>query len=657
MVSSFLLVSLNMDAILGEITLYRRKKKLDEMTKGEGLGDAYAATLSRMKAQQGSRSKLGMEVLMWVSHAERPLRVDELCQALGIEEGSTDLNIRDIPAIETLLSCSLGLVTVEKSSSTVRLVHYTLQEYLSNNPNLFINPHSILAEVCLTYLNFRHVKGLSPALRSAPLAANFVEYASCYWGTHARRETTEGVKTLALKLLDGYDMHISSKILLLHRASEQGWPFDQDDTPRGFTGLHGAAYFGCVKIIVALLETNKWDVQATDFNGDTAIAWAAKKGQEEVVRILLECKGVNPDTANTKYGRTPFFRAAQYGHEGVVRMLLERNDVTPDKADVWNQTPLLWAAMGGHEGVVRMLLERKDVGPNTVDQWGRTPLSLATKNGHEGVMRMLLERGDVNPSEADDWSQTLLLWAAKNVELRVVKMQQEWNNVDPDKAGDWSQTLLLWAARNGDERVVRMLLAQQDNHPNTAAHAAYGRPFFWAVENGHEQVVKMQQEWNNVNPAKAGDWSQALLLWAARNGDQRVVRMLLSQQKIDPNTADTAYGRTPLFRAAAHGHEEVVRLLLGWNNINPDKADDWSQTPLLWAAMNGHEGVVRMLLERKDVSPNTVDQWGRTPLSLATKNGHEGIAKLLREQIYLIPGHAAELQSTELLPPQPSQLL
>ena len=97
MVSSFLLVSLNIDAILGELTLHQRRKKLDEMTKGDGLGDAYAATLSRVQTQPRNRSKLGMQVLMWVSHFERPLRVDELCHALRFEEGSSDLNIRNIP--------------------------------------------------------------------------------------------------------------------------------------------------------------------------------------------------------------------------------------------------------------------------------------------------------------------------------------------------------------------------------------------------------------------------------------------------------------------------------------------------------------------------------------------------------------------------------
>ena len=339
MISSFLLVSLNIDAILAEIAPYQRRKKLDEMTKGEGLDDAYAATLSGMKTLQRSKWKLGMEVLMWVSHLERPLHVDELCHALGVEEGSMDLNIRNIPAVETLLSCTLGLITAEKSSSTVRHVHYTLQEYLSNNPNLFVKPHSTIAGVYLTYLNFRHVKGISPTVSSVPPIIPFIEYASCYWGAHAKRETTETVKELALKLLDGYDNHISSKMLLLRRMPDRDRPFDRADCPTGFTGLHGVAYLGCVEITVALLETNEWNVEATDLKGNTALAWAARRGQEGVVRILLEWNGANLNTPD-KYDRTPLSLAAEDGHEGVVRVLLERNDININTPDEYGQTPL-----------------------------------------------------------------------------------------------------------------------------------------------------------------------------------------------------------------------------------------------------------------------------------------------------------------------------
>ena len=126
LVARFLLVSLNAKAILEEVTVNKRRKKLEEMTKGKGLGDAYTATLTRIKSQNGSKSRLGMGALMWISFSERPLKALELCQALGVETGDTDQNAGDIPAIKTVLRCSLGLITIEASSSTVRLVHFTL---------------------------------------------------------------------------------------------------------------------------------------------------------------------------------------------------------------------------------------------------------------------------------------------------------------------------------------------------------------------------------------------------------------------------------------------------------------------------------------------------------------------------------------------------
>jgi len=179
-VCRFLLVSLNIDVILGGVTIGQRRKKLEEMARGNGLSDAYTATLTRLKAQKGNKSVLGLNVLMWVSNSERPLRAEELCHALGVEIGSVDLDPKDVPVLKTLLSSCLGLVVVEASSSTVRLVHFTLQEHLSSDPSLFHDPHPSLAEVCLTYFNFRSVWGLSPALNLPPETMPLLEYASRY---------------------------------------------------------------------------------------------------------------------------------------------------------------------------------------------------------------------------------------------------------------------------------------------------------------------------------------------------------------------------------------------------------------------------------------------------------------------------------------------
>ena len=130
------------------------------------------------------------------------------------------------------------------------------------------------------------------------------------------------------------------------------WLFYPKNSLTGFTGLHCAAYFGCVEIMAALLGTSKWDVQATDYHGNTALTWAAKQGHEGVVRLLLERRDVNANIPDTKDGRTPLSWAAENGHEGVVKMLLERNDVNPKIADIGHcRTPLLWAAQDGHHGV------------------------------------------------------------------------------------------------------------------------------------------------------------------------------------------------------------------------------------------------------------------------------------------------------------------
>jgi len=427
MVCRFLLVSLCIDAILGEVTVSERKRKLKEMTKGNHLGDAYATTLNRMKAQKGSRSRIGMDALMWVSNSERPLHTSELCHALGVKIGSADLDVENVPSIRTLVGCSLGLIAVEASSSTVRLVHLTLQEYLSNNPSLFQAPHSMMAEVCLTYLNFRCIRELSPALSSAPPSFPFVKYASCYWGKHTGRQKAGGVTSLALEILNGFEQHISSRFLLLHYDKNRHWPepgFGRSSSHNGFTGLHGAAFFGLGEIVAALLAMKEWNINKTDAVGRTALAWAATRGHENVVRILLRQKDVNANPRDIESGRTPLLWAAKGGYEGVAKLLLEREDTNPNTRDTeYGQTPLWWAAKGGYEGVAKLLLERKDTNPNTRDiQYGQTPLLYAARGGHEGVVKLLLEREDINPGIPGLDGETALVLAASRGRTGIVKL-------------------------------------------------------------------------------------------------------------------------------------------------------------------------------------------------------------------------------------------
>jgi len=98
----------------------------------------YDATLERIRSQDGEKAKLAVATLMWVCHSERPLQVDELCHALAVEIGSADFDPDNVPLIATLMGCCQGLITVDKEALTVRLIHHTLQEYLSASTDLFV---------------------------------------------------------------------------------------------------------------------------------------------------------------------------------------------------------------------------------------------------------------------------------------------------------------------------------------------------------------------------------------------------------------------------------------------------------------------------------------------------------------------------------------
>ena len=401
-----------------------------------------------------------MEALMWISHSERPLEALELCQALGVERGEADQNARNVPAIETVLRCSMGLITIEASSSTVRLVHFTLQEHLSHASSLFHSPHSMMAEICLTFLNFQCVRELSTDLDSPPVSFPFVGYASCHWGTHARKELSQSAKSLALRLLDDYDKHISSKTFLIHKGLRWHRSKQNGSNSGGaFSGLHGAAYLGIVEIMGSLLkktQKREWDVNSTDVDGNTPFAWAARMGHEETVRMLLARPEVDPDIANAD-GRTPLLWAAQDGDVRIMKMLLERADVNPNTTGENGETPLFKAAFEGHERVVKMLLERSNINPNTANKHGRTPLFGAACNGHEGVVKVLLEREDVDPNTPDEGGETPLFTATCDGYEGVVKVLLERVDINPDATDLVGDTSLSQALMRGHDAIAELL--------------------------------------------------------------------------------------------------------------------------------------------------------------------------------------------------------
>ena len=459
------------------------------MTDGLGLGEAYGATLDRVKEQGGEKARLGMATLMWISHSERPLKASELCHALGVEIGSPDLNADNIPSIVTLLACCQGLITVDKEASTVRLIHYTLQEFLRCHPEIFGKAHSTIAETCLSFLNSQKIKALStrpsPDLQDIP----FLEYSSLYWGIHAKRDLSDCAKFLALKLFDDQSNHISSKILL--GAQKQHFGTVDFDKSSLFSGLHCASFFGIVEIIASLVEVAGCDINQKDCVGNTPLIWAAHNGHERAVKVLLGWDDVDADKLNNR-GRTPLSCAASSGHEGAVKILLVPDDVDPNRPDNDSRTPLYRAAMFGQEGVVNILLGRDDVDPNKPDAGGRTPLMQASQSGHEGVVKLLLECDGVDPNKPERWDGTPLLWAAYKGHEGVVKILLGRDDVDPNRPESSGETPLWWAAIRGHEGIVKLLLGRDDINPHKPNESGV-TPLQMATNHGRTGVIALLQ--------------------------------------------------------------------------------------------------------------------------------------------------------------------
>ena len=630
----FLLVSLNTDAILQETTVHRRRQKLSAITDGLGLESAYGESLDRIKRQGGARVRLGIAALMWISHSERPLNVVELCHALAVEIGAPNINSDDAPSIGTVLSCCQGLVIVDKEVSTVRLIHFTLQEYLRAHPELFGKAHSTMAETCLSYLNSQQVRALSTSPSHDLQDTPFLEYSSVCWGAHARRDFSDRAKRLALKLFGDYNSHISTRTLLKTLKFE-GLSYNIDfDKPLFLSSLHCASFFGIVEIVTDLIEVEGCDTNQRDCVDNTPLVWAALNGHEPVVEMLLKRGNIDPDKAGW-CNQTPLFCAAGNGHTRVVKMLLERDEVNPNKPNDYGRVPLWKAACGGHEGVVKVLLERdkvnlnKPVNDKPINDC-QTSLWCAARNGHEGVVKMLLQRSEVDPDEPDKEGRTPLWRAAGKGHKRVVKMLLERSEVNPNRVDNEGWTPLWAAVDSGHAEVVKMFLERDDVNPKPDNEGRI--PLVYAAGCGYAGVVKVLLELDEVHPDKPTNIAQTALFCAAINGHVGVMKLLLEQEDVHPDKQTPNTGLTPLSLAALFGHPNVAKFLLGRSEVNPDKPNADGVTALLCAAKNGNAEVVKILLEQDDVSPDKPSNDGRAPLSSAAWNGHAEVVKMLLQR-------------------------
>ena len=346
---------MQLDSLMAELSLRGIKKALNKLP--EELDAMYDQTLERIREAGPKFASLGLMIIRWVLHAARPLSLLEIRHALAVEVDDKSFDEEGLIDEELLEPSCAGLITVQEHG-TVRLVHYTAQEYLSRKSSvLFPGTDAIIANICLTYIRFENVRdipgGIYFWILSQQRKRPFLRYAIQHWSQHMRAIP---------------DSDLDEEVL--------GFFAQKSNVP----SWHQALMPFATKHL-----TPKLRLEYRSLNG---LFLASMHGLHSICKKFLDQGG---DVNSTDpCGYTPLHYATNYDHGNVVQLLLKAGANLEITAEVDCRTVLHLAAWNGHEGIVQQLLE-KGAETAAVDRLGFTALHLASLCGHQKILRTLLE--------------------------------------------------------------------------------------------------------------------------------------------------------------------------------------------------------------------------------------------------------------------------
>lgn len=338
----------------------QKQKQASGGNKNTLLSSAYDQAMERINRQERGLRELAIRVLSWITCAKRQLITMEFQHALATKKGKPRLDTGDLIPIEDIVSVCAGLVTLDKESDIIRLAYYTTQNYFDDRRNeLFPCVESNTITTCVTYLSFdvfdsgfcRMDEEFEERMRLYP----FYDYSARHWGNHAREAPTlfqEAIDFLgSAKKVESSSQALMAKKYLWSRQ-------DSQVVLRQMTGLHLAAYLG-IKDGVKILSIRN-PVNHRDSYGRIALLYAAMRGNEAIVKLLLDTGKVDVDARDIKYGRTPLSWAAGRGHESIVKLLVEHR-ANVELKDSDGRTALSRAITEGRVAIAQLLAVQRSL--------------------------------------------------------------------------------------------------------------------------------------------------------------------------------------------------------------------------------------------------------------------------------------------------------
>lgn len=450
----FLMAKLQMESIAQAVSTRRLTELLHQLP--PNLEGVYSESMRRIEEKVPGERDIARETLFWVSHSRRPLTVAEIQCALSLEPGDTLLDPDNIVLESDILDACGALVTVERKSNVVRLVHYTVKEYFEHTSNIhFQGLHASITLKCLTCLSLHPFRAgacatdeeLERRLKDTPL----LEYAAKHWGSHMKHNQVGEITAAAVDFVQDENL-LASAVQIMHLSSIR-YPNYSQNYPHGVSGLQLAAYFGLEKLVQQLLDDGEdFDQENGDYYGHPLQA-AAAGGSLNVCRLLVGKRA----NVNAQGGRfdTALQAAADAGHASVTHFLLE-NGANPNAQGGLAPASLQAASLKGHITIVKELLERCAT-VNTQSTNGKTALHCAAMHGHRDIVELLLKNGAEIDFRDNDHGRTALLWAAWSGHGEVIDLLL-LNFADIDAVDHQNSTALHLALERHHESTVQALL-------------------------------------------------------------------------------------------------------------------------------------------------------------------------------------------------------
>eukprot|EP01041_Mallomonas_annulata_P004795 gene4795-9559_t len=361
-----------------------------------------------------------------------------------------------------------------------------------------------------------------------------------------------------------FDMQLINEFVMYHiDLDEKCYRIDINMTNLlGQSALIYAAARGDEELVLFLIR-NGADRYLKDIDGFDAVAWANKMGQKHVVPILQADPSRQYVHEAVRSG--DFSVTIGYLKQGInpnqhrYTKLPNDNSTTvydnDDTSFVVGETPLGVAATYGHQGILYALLRCPDILVNLPDCCGCVPLFLAAVHGHEEAVLLLLQYG----ADRDIFGY----FEGHGLSALEVARYKGYENIQYILQSDPLKSSLHVACEEGQIEVVIALLKQhvdilcRDERTDKKCQTVLINRlsmFTLNTNDDNDNVVSV----SDLCDAKDTDGCTALMM-AAQSGQTNITGLLLS---IGANRdIRDIRGLTAAQYAAKHGYITAMNTL------------------------------------------------------------------------------------------------